>query len=343
MKTACRALYLFMIVLCLTSCESRRTIVNGLDEKEANEILVFLAAKDIDASKVAGGDTGNTGGAKLILWNITVPSDRAVEAMALLNQAGLPRRRGQNLLGIFSSVGLVPSEMQEQIRYQAGLAEQIASTIRKMDGVLDADVQISFPKEDPLNPTAKKGKITASVYVKHNGILDDPNAHMTSKIKRLVAGSITGLNYDDVTVIGDRAAASEYTRFPSASSEEEKTWVKVWSLVIAKDSLSRFRLIFFSFSLLILLMLLALIWTFWKIYPLLRSSGGFHQLFNIHPIEMNAVLQEQQEKIQQLVKSVKEASKEDEKDKDKDKDKDKEKPKTPEENGTAGKNIDETT
>ena len=147
MKLAYRTLYIFFIVVFLTSCESRRTIVNGLDEKDANEIIVFLATKDVDASKVEGGESGNTGGTKLVLWNITVPSEKAIEAMSLLNQAGLPRRRRAEPTEYLCAVGTCSSDLQEQIRYQAGLAEQIASTIRKMDGVLDADVQISFPKE----------------------------------------------------------------------------------------------------------------------------------------------------------------------------------------------------
>lgn len=273
----------------LTSCESRRTIVNGLDEKEANEILVFLSTKGIDANKIqAGGEgAGGGGGGKAVLWNISVVSSQANEAMALLNQVGLPRRRGQNLLGIFSNVGLVPSGMQEKIRYQAGLAEQIASTIRKIDGVLDADVQISFPDEDPLNPTAPKQKITASVYVKHSGVLDDPNAHLITRIKRLVAGSVNGLDYDNVTVIGDRARFSEGPMSGGLGSlnEEERPYVNVWSITLAKQSLTRFRILFFSFTILLVLLLLTLIWILWKLMPLIKQAGGMKQLFSFHALE----------------------------------------------------------
>lgn len=279
---------LFFVIPLLTSCGSSKIIVNGLDEREANEILVFLASKNVEASKIQNIG-GNAGGAnKIVLWDIQVNSEQSTEAMALLNQSGLPRRRGQNLLNIFASSGLVPSEMQEQIKYQAGLAEQIASTIRKIDGVLDAEVQISFPKDDPLNPHAeKKQKITASVYVKHSGVLDDPNSHLITKIKRLVASSITGLDYDNVTVISDRA---RYGESPSAgilgSLDEEKQYVHVWTMVIAKDSLTRFRIIFFSFIFLILSLLLTLIWFGWKLYPLLQNHGGVKELFHIRPIEL---------------------------------------------------------
>lgn len=269
-------------IFLFTSCTSTKTIVNSLDEKEANEIIVFLAGKGIDASKTQAVEGGG-GASKVVLWDIQVRTDQATEAMALLNQAGLPRRRGQNLLNIFAGGGLVPSEMQEKIRYQAGLAEQIASTIRKIDGILDAEVQISFPEEDPLTGKTK-GKITGSVYVKHSGVLDDPNAHLVQKIKRLVAASITGLDYDNVTVIGDRARYTPPHSGIGVLSEEEKQYVSVWSIILAKESLTRFRIIFFSFILLLLILLLSLIWLSWKIFPVLRRQGGIKELFHFKPL-----------------------------------------------------------
>jgi type III secretion protein J len=167
--------------------------------------------------------------------------------------------------------------MQEKIRYQAGLAEQIASTIRKIDGVLDADVQISFPDEDPLNPTATKQKITGSVYVKHSGVLDDPNAHLITRIKRLVSGSVNGLDFDNVTVIGDKARySSNYLGIGGFG--EEDPYVNVWTITIAKSALNRFRIIFFSFTISILVLLIGLIWVLWKISPILQEIGGMKQL-----------------------------------------------------------------
>lgn len=276
----------------LTSCESRRTIVNGLDEKEANEILVFLSNRGIDANKIPALVEG-AGSNRVALWNISVQSTQANEAMALLNQVGLPRRRGQNLLGIFSNVGLVPSGMEQKIRYQAGLAEQIASTIRRIDGVLEADVQISFPEEDPLNPAAQKQKITASVFIKHSGVLDDPNAHLMTRIKRLVSGSVNGLDFDRVTVIGDRARFGDAPlNMLGLSGEEDRPFVHVWSMIVAKDSLTRFRVIFFSFTLLLMLLILSLIWILWKLMPLINKIGGMKKLFTIQPLDLTPLTAE---------------------------------------------------
>lgn len=278
-------LFFLSFIFLLTSCESRKIIVNGLEEREANEILVFLQNKNVDATKVqstAGGGTG--GGAKVVLWDISVQSNQALDAMAYLNQAGLPRRRSQSLLNIFTGAGLVPSEMEQKIRYQAGLAETIASTIRKIDGILDAEVQISFPEEDPLNPAEKKQKITASVYVKHNGVLDDPNSHLITKIKRLVAASVPGLDYDNVTIIGERARFSDLP-IGGLQPEEEKHYVNIWSIVIAKESMTKFRILFFAFTILLLTLAVALIWLLWKLLPLLKDKGGIKALFSLHSLQ----------------------------------------------------------
>lgn len=273
------------ILLVFTGCTSYKTIVNGVDEREANEILVFLSSRNITALKVPSKEGTGPGAQRgLQLYDITVSNANATEALSLLNQVGLPRRKGQNLLNIFKDVGLVPSEMGEKIRYQSGLAEQIASTIRKIDGVIDAEVQLSIPEENPLEPSEKRQKVAASVYVKHNGVLDDPNSHLITKIKRLVAASVPNLDYDNVTVIPDRARFSEVPGGTSSAGEEEKQFVSVWSIIVAKDSVTRFRIIFFTFIFLLLSALLILVWIGWKIYPVLEKQGGIRELFHLHPL-----------------------------------------------------------
>lgn len=287
------------ILLLMMSCASQRAIVHGVDERDANEILVLLSTKGIEAHKVVSTEGGNQGGGqKVILWNVVVKPEDALEAISFLDQNGLPRRPEQTLLSIFANTGLVPSETQEKIRYQAGLAAQIASTIRKIDGILDADVLISFPDEDPLNLNPNKQKITAAVFVKDNGVLDDPNTHLVSKIKRLVAASVPGLSYDNVTVVGDRSRLTEMEpAYQLGASEAEKQYNDIWSLIIANQSVFRFRVMFFSFTLTILILLMCLIWGGWKIYPLLKNKGGIKALFSPHQLkEDNLEVKEEQGK-----------------------------------------------
>lgn len=276
----------FTLLFGFSGCASKKVIINGLEERDANEIMVFLSSKGIETYKVKAVSEG-PGGGGAVFWDISVDSDRATEAMALLNANGLPRRRGQKLLEIFTSGGLVPSEMQEKIRYQSGLAEQIAGTIRKIDGILDADVQLSFPQEDPLNPKAQKPPVTASVFVKHNGVLDDPNSQLIPKIRRLVAGSVQGLSFENVTVIPDRARFSESSaQLQARVSPPSVELVKIWTLPVAKEAVGRFQIVFVSLISVTALCVLATFWMVWKIIPVTKECGGFRHLFSFRPLEL---------------------------------------------------------
>jgi len=286
---------LLAVLVSVTGCSSRRIIINGLEERDANEIMVFLSTKGIVSYKIRAEAEG-PGGGGAVLWNLAVPEDQAVEAMSILNANGLPRRRTHNLLDLFTTSGLVPSEMQETIRYQAGLAEQISGTIRKIDGILDADVQLSFPEEDPLNPKDKKGVVTASVFVKHQGVLDDPNSHLVTKIRRLVASSVQGLKFEDVTVISDRGRFSEgnvQARFRSLPGNVEL--VRVWGVTIAQQAVGRFQTIFFSVIALLSLFVLTTLWLLWKVLPVAKQCGGVKTLFFFRPYEVSIPEEEELE------------------------------------------------
>lgn len=267
-----------LLLLLLAGCTGDQSIVSNIDEREANEIVVFLASKGISAQKIEAPSTGAAAaGAPTNLFNISVSEAQSTQAMALLNRYGLPRRQGTNLLTLFAGGGLVSSDREETIRYQAGLAEELSNTIRKMDGVLDADVQISFPPaETTPTPGVTPPKVTAAVYVKHQGIMDDPNSHMEVKIKRLMAGSVNGLNFEDVSVISDRARLADITLQPDGETigakAMQETYVKIWGVVLTKTSLSRFRFIFFTLISLLMALTAGVGWLIYKFYPLIRKQ-----------------------------------------------------------------------
>jgi type III secretion protein J len=272
-KSFFKTLFLFALIF-LAGCGGDQSIVNNVDERDANEIVVFLASKGIAAQKVTAPTTAIGGTGPSDLYSITVANEQATQAMALLNRYGLPRIQGTTLLTLFAKSGLISSDREETIRYQAGLAEELKNTIRKIDGVIDADVQISFPDSTitPL-PGVPQPKITAAVYIKHQGIMEDPNSHLEVKIKRLMAGSVNGLNFEDVSVISDRSRFADITLSPDGemigAKALQQTYVKMWGLVLTKSSLARFRVIFFTFTVLLALFAAAIAWLIYKFYPVM--------------------------------------------------------------------------
>lgn len=281
-----------IFLLVLTGCETSRVIVNDVEEREANEIVVFLASRGIKAEKVAAKISGGVGvDSGPAVWSIAVEEGSMTEAMAILNQNGLPRKKGTDLLELFAKQGLMSTEKEETIRYQAGLEQQIANTIRKIDGVIDADVRLSFPPQETglAIPGAQQQRVTAAVYVKHQGVVDDPNSHLVSKIKRLVSGSVNGLDINDVTVISDRSRFTDVTLGETleASIPPPKDYVSIWSIVMSQQSAARFRLLFFALVAANILFVFIIGWILWKFYPILRENGGFKQLLHPLPFKLN--------------------------------------------------------
>ncbi len=295
-------LWIIPLLFLLTGCENNKVIVSDIDEREANEIIVFLASRGINTQKVAAptavGAATQSGAPK---YNLAVSEKDMNEAMAILNQNGLPRKKGTNLLELFAKQGLMTTDKEESIRYQAGLEQQIANTIRKIDGVIDADVQLSFPEAAPAvgaaATQAPPQRVTAAVYVKHQGIVDDPNSHLVSKIKRLVAGSVNGLDINDVTVISDRSRFTDITLGTTleAAPNQPRDYTSVWSIVISKQSVARFRLLFFLLIATNIFFLVLAVWMIWKIYPILRHQGGFRQLLNPIPMQEREELPKEEE------------------------------------------------
>jgi type III secretion protein J len=266
----------FILAILLVSCESSKTIVNNIDERAANEIVVYLASKGIASQKIQAGTTGPGTGASN-LWNIYVDEKNQVDAMALLNQIGLPRIQGTNLLTLFDGKGLMTSDKEETIRYQAGIEEELKNIIKKIDGVLDADVRISFPQSQEVGfTTTQAPKIKAAVYVKHQGVFDDPNLHLDSKIKRLVAGSIDNLSFDDVTIISDKSKIADILMTPDMKAlgpkALDKEYVKIWSIIMTKSSAGKFRAIFFTMIFLIFIFAGIMGLLIYKFYPELQKK-----------------------------------------------------------------------
>ncbi|NGX51211.1 MAG: Yop proteins translocation lipoprotein J [Chlamydiae bacterium] len=287
MKKLLKTLTLLALIFIATGCDTSTDVVSNIEEKEANVILVLLESKGIPASKEVFSAGGAMGAETTTKYSIIVPEKYSIEAIAYLNQNGFPRQKGTTLLELFAKQGLMTSDKEETIRYQAGLAQQLTNTIMMIDGVIDASVLISFPPEDTglAAMGEEQKKITAAIYVKHQGIIDDPNIHLENKIKRLISGSVTGLDINDVTVVSDRSRFTDITleQMPEALGGRPGEYVSIWSIVMSKGSASRFRFLFFFITSLAFILAAILGWLIWKFYPTLKKKGALRELFSPIP------------------------------------------------------------
>jgi type III secretion system YscJ/HrcJ family lipoprotein len=182
------------IACLLASCSA--TLERGLDEAQADAIVVALADHGIGASKDAlpGGDG----------FAVTVGASDVATALAVLREEGLPRVETPGLAEAYATPSLVPTAGEERARTSTALAADLARSIQMLEGVRDARVHLGLPDPSVVPIDDEADELVASVLVRTEGDapIDEP------RIRALVAGAVAGLSPERVTVIRTPVRAS---------------------------------------------------------------------------------------------------------------------------------------
>ncbi|HTH73407.1 MAG TPA: type III secretion inner membrane ring lipoprotein SctJ [Trinickia sp.] len=197
MKTLLRACVVLACALLLAGCQQE--LYMDLTEASANEMIAALANAGISASKSEVPDHG---------WQLLVEGSSVPAALNALKAVGLPRQPTQNLGEIFRKQGLVSTPAEERIRYIYGAEQELERTLLDVNGVIVAHVHVVIPENDPLSDKIKPS--SASVYIKYRPGID--LKMMAPMVKDLVAHSIEGLSYDNVSLFLQAAPPKESDR-----------------------------------------------------------------------------------------------------------------------------------
>ncbi|MDX8534182.1 type III secretion inner membrane ring lipoprotein SctJ [Mesorhizobium sp. VK25A] len=181
----CRATLVVAGMLMLQACSVE--LYSNLNQQQANEIVATLMRHGIAAQREAGKDGKMT---------VSVQKGSFAEAMAILDESGLPKQEFQTLGDVFKRGGLVSSPVEERATMIYGLSQELSQTISDIDGVLSARVHLVLPENDPLRQQLVPS--SASVFIRHRASV--PMNELIPQVKMLVAKGIAGLTYDNVSV-----------------------------------------------------------------------------------------------------------------------------------------------
>ncbi len=184
-------------------------VAAGVDESDANRIVVSLDRASIDATKEADPLVEGR-------FRVVVMRDDAARALVTMQSEGLPRPKPAGVLDAMDRGALVPSRAAEHAQYVAGLAGDLERTLEGVDGVLSARVHLNVVDPDPLRDVANAHG-SASVLLEHRGATP-PIA--VSDVQQIVAGGVPTLAPAAVAVVmiarGAAAGSGEGLPLPLA-------------------------------------------------------------------------------------------------------------------------------
>ena len=176
----------------LSACGSE-TVIHGIEEREANQIIELLANHQIEANKLMI-DAGRT-----VNYNIVVANSTRVDAIRLLNRYEMPRRKDKGYTEVFAEGGLIPTSAEENAKKLAALEGEIEKQLKLVDGVLDAQVQLVIPTESALRTSEEqKPQTTASVTLRYLPGAAGEKPLSEPQIQQLVAAGVENLTSDQV-------------------------------------------------------------------------------------------------------------------------------------------------
>jgi len=180
-----------LVALLAAGAGCTTTLQGGLDEAEANEMILVLAEVGIEADKSEAGAGGR--------WRVQVDRGDLSRAWRALRAAGLPRPRHAGFREVYRERALVPGRMEEQAVYLSALQEEIAQTLETVEGVVSARVHVTLRSASRLD----KSRTGSSASVLLSFRLAAKGARPISEpaVQNLVAHAVVGLDPAQVAVV----------------------------------------------------------------------------------------------------------------------------------------------
>ncbi len=162
-----------------------RMLYRDLAPEEASKITEKISEKDV-AYELRNGGT-----------SIYVPKEKVYQLRLDMAKEGLPAGK-QGGYKLFDNEKIGVSPFVQNINLKRALQEELAKSIQMIDGVVYARVHLVSPKQSLF--AAQGEKTSASVVLRLRVGYRLSNLNIAA-ITHLVAGSVEGLNSENVTVI----------------------------------------------------------------------------------------------------------------------------------------------
>lgn len=166
---------------------SQSPLYSQLTEQQANQVMAVLLGAGIPAEKSLSQEEDG--------WEVTVARGDFPRAMKLLDSRGVPHAEFASLGEIFKKEGFASSSLEERARLKFGVQQELANTLTKIDGVVDARVHVALAEKNPLGGGSEDSSASVMIFQR-------PGADLQSRetdLKVFIKDSVVGL--DDINKV----------------------------------------------------------------------------------------------------------------------------------------------
>lgn len=213
------AALLVAAVLFLTGCR-QESLLTGLDQIQANEVVALLQKNNIAATKTEQAKAG---------YSVSVsPADFAT-AVDLMTTYNLPSKARIEIAQMFPADALISSPRAEVARIYSAIEQRLEQTLGQLDNVISARVHVSY---DMSNTDAQKNlqPVHISTLLSIKPVSSETN--LIADAKKLLRNSFTRVDYENITVV--LTPVSETLQFqPSSVGQGEEGIAYGWFILLA--------------------------------------------------------------------------------------------------------------
>jgi len=209
---------LALLCLLLVGCR-QPSLLEGLDQLQANKVVSVLQRNNISASKV---DTGKTG------YSVNIRQADFAAAVDVLNLYGLPSKPRMEVAQMFPADSLVASPRAEKARLYSALEQRLEQSLITLESIVTARVHVSYDV-DAGEGGRKATPVHLSALVIHEGDVDAQL--LIGDIKRFLKNSFADVTYDDISVVVSRRSAIQHA-LPSIDPQSDMAGWWSWLLAV---------------------------------------------------------------------------------------------------------------
>jgi flagellar M-ring protein FliF len=144
--------------------------------------------------------------------SVLVPADKVDEVRLELAGEGLPKT-GRIGFELFDKTNISLTDFGEHVNYRRAVEGELEKTIKSINGIEDARVHVTFPKDSVFLDAREAAKASVLVHVK-------PGVHLAPQnvvaISNLVASAVESLSPDAVSVVDMQGNLLSRVRRPSS-------------------------------------------------------------------------------------------------------------------------------